>query len=51
MTVQQDLAACFMLISCMAYSPALKLEDTRYSETSADFQRTPQRYIPEDVCP
>jgi hypothetical protein len=42
------LATCFMLVSCLAYSSTLKIEDTYSAETSAEFQRTTQRYIPED---
>jgi hypothetical protein len=42
------LAACFMLVSCLAYSSALKLEATWFSETLVEFQRTTCRYIPED---
>jgi hypothetical protein len=38
---------CFALVSCPAYS-TLKMEVIRSSETSVDFQRTTQRYIPED---
>jgi hypothetical protein len=40
-------AARFMLASCLAYSLTLKMEVTCFSETSVDFQRTTQRYIPE----
>jgi hypothetical protein len=36
------------LVSCSACSLTLKMEATCSSETSADFQRTTQRYIPED---
>jgi hypothetical protein len=42
------LAACFMLVSCFAQSSTLKMEATRSSETSAEFQRTARCYIPED---
>jgi hypothetical protein len=35
-----------MLVSCSAYSSNLKMEATSSSETSIDFQRTTQRYIP-----
>jgi hypothetical protein len=38
----------FTLISCLAYSSTLKKEATCTSETSADFQWTALRYIPED---
>jgi hypothetical protein len=42
------LVACFMLVSYLAYSSSLKMETTCSSETSDDFQRTTQPYIPED---
>jgi hypothetical protein len=42
------LAICFMLISCLVYSSALKMEATCSSEASTEFQRTTWRYIPED---
>jgi hypothetical protein len=42
-----ELAACFMLVSCLAYSPALKTE-TYSSEMLDDFNRTAQYNIPED---
>jgi hypothetical protein len=42
------LAACFMLISCLAYSSALKLEATGSSKILVGFQWTTQRYMPED---
>jgi hypothetical protein len=45
---QTELATCFMLVSCLAYSLALKMEVTCSSETLADFQLTTQHYIPED---
>jgi hypothetical protein len=38
----------FTLVSCLAYSSILKMEAICSSETSVDFQRTIQRYIPED---
>jgi hypothetical protein len=34
------IAACFMLVSCLAYSSALKMETTRSTEMQAYFQRT-----------
>jgi hypothetical protein len=37
-----------MEVSCLVYSPALKMEAICSSETPADFQRTTRRYIPED---
>jgi hypothetical protein len=37
------LAACFMLVSCSAYSSTLKMEATCSSETSVDFRRTTRR--------
>jgi hypothetical protein len=33
-------SACFRLIYCLAYTSALKLEESRSSETSFDFDRT-----------
>jgi hypothetical protein len=36
-----------MLVSCLAYSSALKTEMIYSSEKSIDFQRTTRRYIPE----
>jgi hypothetical protein len=38
----------FMLVSCLTYSATFKMEVTCSSERSVDFQRTTQRYIPED---
>jgi hypothetical protein len=43
------LATCFTLISCLAYSPILKMETAYSSETSVDFQQNTRRYIPEDI--
>jgi hypothetical protein len=42
------LATRFILVSCLAYSSALKVEAFS-SETSADFNGTTQRYVPEDM--
>jgi hypothetical protein len=42
------LAPASRLVSSSAYSSTLKTEATCSSETSVDFQRTIQRYIPED---
>jgi hypothetical protein len=42
------LAVCFMLVSCLAYSSTLKMEVTRFPETSVDFQRTTRPYILKD---
>jgi hypothetical protein len=44
---QTELAVCFMQILILIYPSTLKMEATCYSETSADFQRTVRRYIPE----
>jgi hypothetical protein len=38
----------FMLVSCFAYSCALKMEVICSSETSVEFQCNARRYIPED---
>jgi hypothetical protein len=40
------LAGCLMLVSCLAYSSTLKMEDIRSPETLVEFNRTTQRYIP-----
>jgi hypothetical protein len=42
------LATCWMLISCLAYSLALKMEITYSSEILVNFQWTTWYYIPED---
>jgi hypothetical protein len=42
------LAACFVLISCLAYSLTVKIEVTCYSKMLVDFQWTVEHYIPED---
>jgi hypothetical protein len=42
------LPPAFTLVSCFSYSSTLKVEAIYSSETSADFQRSTQRYIPED---
>jgi hypothetical protein len=41
------ITACFMLVSCLAYSSALKIVTTCSFETSVDFQQTIRRYTPE----
>jgi hypothetical protein len=38
---------CYKQVSCLLYSSALKIEAICSSETSADFQRTIQRHIPD----
>jgi hypothetical protein len=40
------LIACFILVSCLAYSSALKMEVTCYSKMSVDFQWTTWHCIP-----
>jgi hypothetical protein len=45
------LPACFILVSCLAYLPALKTEATYSSEMSPDFHQTTQHYIPDDKTP
>jgi hypothetical protein len=40
------LPPAFTLVSCSASSSTLKIEATYSSETSVDFQRATQRYIP-----
>jgi hypothetical protein len=44
-------AACFTLVSCLAYTSTLKMEETCSSETSVDFQQTTLSNIPEDRTP
>jgi hypothetical protein len=40
-----ELATCFMLVSCLAYSFTLKVYAEYSSETSVDFQRKTRSYI------
>jgi hypothetical protein len=42
------LAACFLLVSCLAYSSALKIERVRPSETSVNYYWAAQLYMQED---
>jgi hypothetical protein len=44
---RNKLATCFSLVSCLVNSSNLEIEATCSSETSADFQLTTWRYIPE----
>jgi hypothetical protein len=44
-----QLAACFMVASCLAYSSAVNMETTCSCGTSGDFQLTARSYIPEEV--
>jgi hypothetical protein len=37
-------------VSCLAYSPTLKMEVICYSETSVDFERTTRSNITEDIA-
>lgn len=47
-SMKQDLlAACFILLFCMAYSSTLQMEAICSSETSSCFRRTARRHIPE----
>jgi hypothetical protein len=46
---QTLLATRFTFVSCLAYSPTMKMEATCSFEKSVDFQRTTWRYIPEDI--
>jgi hypothetical protein len=43
------LAACLMLVCCLAYSLILKIEATCYCETSVDFDKTTSYYMAEDI--
>jgi hypothetical protein len=45
------LYTCLILVPCLAYSSTLKMEETRSSGTSVDFQWTAWRYIAEDKSP
>jgi hypothetical protein len=47
-TIPLFLLPAFTLVSCSAYSLTLEMEATYSSETSVDFQRNTQPYIPED---
>jgi hypothetical protein len=38
---------CWMLVLCVAFSSALKMEAVCSLETSVNFYRTTRRYIPE----
>jgi hypothetical protein len=42
------LPPAFTLVSCLAYSSTQKMEVTRSSETSVNFQQTTLHYVPED---
>jgi hypothetical protein len=48
-SVENLLATCFTLISCLAYSSTLKMEATYFSETSVGRQRTARLYVPEGI--
>jgi hypothetical protein len=41
-------SSALTLVSCLAHSSTLKMEETCSSETSADFQRTTWHYISAD---
>jgi hypothetical protein len=43
------LTTCFMLVSPLAYSSTLTVEEISSSETMADFQQTTWPYIAEDI--
>jgi hypothetical protein len=43
-----NLAACVVLISCLAYSSTLKMEAACYSETSINFYQASRCYVPEE---
>jgi hypothetical protein len=48
-TGQELGSTCCLLVSWFAYSSTLKMGATCCSETSVDFHRTAQRYMPEDI--
>jgi hypothetical protein len=41
-----QLVACFMLVSCLAFSSTLKMEAAYSSEMSDEYRQTTRRYIP-----
>jgi hypothetical protein len=45
------LSLAFTQVSYLGYFSTLKMEATCYSKTSVDFQKTTQRFIPEDRTP
>jgi hypothetical protein len=45
---RDELIACFMPVSSLAYFSAPKMEATVSSETSFDFQQMTRRYSPEN---
>jgi hypothetical protein len=49
--VKQAFDACLVIVSCVGYSSALKMEATCSPETLASFQQTTWHYIPEDSTP
>jgi hypothetical protein len=44
----EELALCFMLLSCLSFSFALKIEASRFFETSLGFLPNVGIYIPEE---
>jgi hypothetical protein len=48
-SLQGNLPGYFVLVSCLAYSLALKMEVTCSSEMAVDFQRATWHYIPEEL--
>jgi hypothetical protein len=47
-SVLRDIAAYFMLVSCLAYYSTLKMEAICSSETYVDLNRTTRRFILDD---
>jgi hypothetical protein len=45
---QQNIAVCFMLVSCLSYSSTLKVEAICFSKMSGDFQQNASHYTPQD---
>jgi hypothetical protein len=43
------LATCIMLVTCLAYSSTLQMEETCSSKMSVDFQWSIWHYIPKDI--
>jgi hypothetical protein len=47
--IMKGLAACFLLVSCLAHFSTLNMEAESSSETSVNFYQTTRCYIPEDT--
>jgi hypothetical protein len=45
---QAQFTACFLLVSCLAYSSSPKMEVVDFSETSVNFYQITLRHVPKD---